>query len=392
MLTVTPKRACNAVLFHLRACCPLILWCWLLCVRVFAQSPPLGPPLTTNTQFDVGAGLLTGIVNLQVQQALTQTNTTLQQNGVGARVSALPLQFWSPNRFSTQYRDKPNQWYVDLPVMIGIQVHIPDWFDRQVYVPLDLNVSCENWYTGAGTLLITPVLGPPSFEGGSWIEDAPGLSLVKDYVNNLVRSNFSIPPAVAQAVPNGKCVSLGVSPAQGPNDKFAAVLYDKPKSTPVHHHPLPTALTPHINVTFVSLKRLVAHDPTTGNVLYNPTENFVLDIWADYTHRASDTLTMKENDQMNLALEPVTIEPPYSDTLAVIGNITQQTQGTEEDSGFDAFSAAMNYSPGTHTLQIPKTYVLLPNQVHSKPIIATMPGYELTYTVAFQGRPVVIGR
>lgn len=368
----------------------LLFFCVYGWTGIFAQSPPLGPPLTTNTQHDIGAGVLTGIINLQVQQALTQANTSLQQAGTSARVSALPLQFWSPNRFSTQYKDKPNQWYVDLPVMIGIQVHIPDWFDRQVYVPLDLNVTCENWYTGAGTLLITPVLGPASFEGGSWVEDAPGLSLIRDYVNNLVRSNFAIAPAVAQAVPNVKCIALGVSPAQGPNDKFAAILYDVAK--PVRVHPLPTALTPNLQVTFGTLKRLVAHDPTSGNVLYQPTENIVLGLWANYTQRQSQTLTMHENDQVNLSIEPVSFRPPYSDTLVVIANIIQQNQGSEEDSGFSAASAAMNYSPGTHTLQIPKTYILQPNQVHTKPIIATMPGYELTYTVASQGRPVLIGR
>jgi hypothetical protein len=361
------------------------LSCALYCC---AQSPPLGPPLTTNTQFDVGAGLLTGIVNNELQQALSQTNATLQQQGYGARVSALPMQFWSPYRLPTQYLDKPNQWYVKLPIMIGIQVHVPDWFDRQIYVPLDLNVSCEGWYTGAGKMVITPQLGPASFEGGSWVEDAPGLSLIRDYVNGLVRSNFSLPPAVAQAVPNANCIRLGVSPAQGPNDKFAAILYDKPPR--LHRHPV-TPLSPTLEVTFVSLKRLVAHAPPNGNVLYSPTEKIVLDIWADYTHRTSDTLTMNENDQVNLSIAPVSFTPPYSDTLVVIANIVQQPTTSEQDSGFDSFSAAMNFSPGTHTVQIPKTYILPPGPVNRKPIIATMPGYALTYSVAFHGRPTLIG-
>lgn len=356
----------------------------------WGQSPPLGPPLTTVDKTDLSAGVLTGIVNFQVQQVVDKNNASLAAQGKDTRVSALPLQFWSPSMVATQYTNKPNQWIATLPVIIGIQVHVPHWFDRQIFIPLSLNVSCQSWQTGNGTLHVDPQFGPPSFEGGSWIEDAPGLSLIKDAVNSEVQKNFSLPAAMGQIL--NPCVSLGVAATTGPNDKFAAILFDLPPTAAGHHGVdtgITNALRPQITVNYLSLKRLVAHAPPSGEVLYHPTESITLDTFANFAERVSTTLTLKENDTVSLNIEPAVLSAPLLDQLVVIANINQQTPDNTQDSAFEVHSKDMSYAPGKHTLQITKTYTEPPNSVHDKPLFVKVPAYELTYEVAYRGEPVL---
>lgn len=334
--------------------------------------------------------MLTGFVNTEVNAALTSTNASLANQKFKASVSELPLQFWSPYRLPTTYTNRPNEWYVTLPMIVGIQVHIPDWFDRQVFVPLNLNVYCDGWYTGSGVIKIDAVPGPPSFEGGSWLEDAPGLSLIRDYVNSLVRANFNVPPVLHQTYDQLKCDALGVLPGQGLNDKFAAIIYDKPPATgPKHGTVAGELFEPQLTVTYLALKRLMARD-AHNNILYAATENIFLETYAEYTTRSTQTLTMKENDQATLTMAPVVLHAPFLDPLVIIANIRQQSG--VEDSAFGIWPQALNFSPGAHTLTVTKTYVVppgtLPNQ--TKPQFVQVPAYELDYMVQYRGNPEVI--
>lgn len=364
----------------------------MLAGAVWAQSPPLGPPLITVDKTDLSAGVLTGMVNLQVKQVVDENNASLAAHGKDARVSAGPVQFNSPYIIATQHTNQPNEWMVTLPVMINIHVHVPHWFDRDVFVPLNLNVTCNGWQTGVGNLKVDPQFGPPSFEGGSWVEDAPGLALIKDAVNAQVRSSFNLPAAMSQLL--SPCVSLGVAQGTGPNDKFAAILFDLPPTTgggPARGHlgDVTGALKPHITVAYISLKRLVAHALPGGTVLYQPTENIVLDTYADFTQRVSSALTLKENDVVTLNMPPAVIQPPLFDKLVVIANVNQEGASSIQDSAFDVFPQTANYGPGRHTLQITKTYSQPPGPGHTKPLIVHVPAYELTYDVSYQGVPVI---
>jgi len=361
---------------------------------LFAQSPPLGPPLTTNTQHDVGVGLLTGIVRTVAQGFMDTTNANLKSNGTSARVSLLPLQFFSPLRTATLNTNRPNEWHVRIPVKIGIHVNIPNFFDRQVFVPLDLNVSCDRWYTGSGVIKVTSQPGPPSFEGGSWLEDAPGLFLIRDKINSLIRSNFPQLSAATQSLEKLKCTTLGVSPATTPNDKFAAVLFDPPVDRPRPRRPIgSTIFQPNLEVTFLRLKRLGAHR-IDGTVLYNPTERIILETYADFTVRQSAILTMNEGDEVTLSIPRVVMNAPFLDPLVVIANINQQSSGFTQDSAFDAWPRLTNFSPGVHTLRISKIYFLPPSSLpgHEKPVKMIVPAYELTYKVRFQGAPILSPR
>ena len=86
---------------------------------------------------------------------------------------------------------------------------------------------------------------------------------------------------------------------------------------------------------------------------------------------------------MPLNIPAVVFNTPLLDSLVVIANINQEPQGSTQDSAFAASIRSANYSAGTHTLQIPKHYVVPVGPGNRKPYIATTPAYELTYKVNF---------
>ena len=267
-------------------------------------------------------------------------------------------------------------------LIVGIDVHIPGP-DHQVYVPINVNVTCDNWYTGSGTLTAAGQTGALSFEGGSWSNYAPVLADVSNGINTLIRDKVKFSTALSLPLSSVKCNGLGVTPPS-PDPLTAEILFTKP---PRHTPPGgATLIAPTLKVTFTSLKRLVARD-SFGNVLYSPTENIVLQAYADFTSRATPVLTMQENQQVALNLPPIMFNSPLLDPLVVLANVDQQAQGGKQDSAYAVWPQALNFSPGAHTLTVTKTYSLAAGSVGggNKPSFVSVPGYELSYTVDYKG-------
>jgi len=343
-------------------------------------SPPIGPETYRTDTHQIGVGILTGMVKTTVQQIVTDTNAELSRQGKSIRIQMLPFKFWSPSRMATQYTNRPNEWFVKIPTMIGINVDIPVVADRQIYYPLDLNLTCNGWQTNNGVVKVTAQPGPPSVEGGSILED---VIHIRDYVDSQVKSHLPQIAAVTQTIPNSQCVTLGASPNTGTSDPFAFIAWDAPIRRPIGG----TVAIPRLEVSFIKLKRLRARG--NGALLYSPTENIMLDVYANFNERQSGDLTMKEDDEVTLNIRPIVFNAPLPNSLVVIANLNQQPLGSTQDSAFAAALRTANYSPGVHTLQIPKHYVIPPGPGHRKPIIATTPAYELTYNVNYASPSVI---
>jgi hypothetical protein len=335
-------------------------------------SPPVGPDSYRSDTKQLGVGILTGMVKSTVQQVVTDTNAELARQGKSIRIQMLPFKFWAPSRFATEYTNRPNEYFIKIPTMIGINVDIPVVADRQIYYPLDLNITCKGWQTGSGTVKVTAQPGPPSVEGGSIIED---VIHVRDYVDSQVKSHLPQIAAVTQTIPNSQCVTIGASPGNGTADPFAFIAWDPPIRRPIGG----TMALPRLEVTFTRLKRLRARG--NGALLYNPTENIMLDVYANFNERQS-SLTMKEDDDVALTI-PTIVFSQLPNSLVLIANINQEPLGSTQDSAFAAALKSANFSPGTHTIQVPKHYIIPPSQFNRKPIIATTPAYELTYVVKY---------
>src|SRR4051812_4468655 len=172
---------------------------------VRAQSPPLGPPTFRSDEKQLSVGVLALIVKGKVQEIVSNANVMIKQQTSLASAQFKELKVFQPSRRATDYTDRQNEYYVDVPMMIGINIAISYTSDRQIYYPLDLNVSCDGWQTGQGGLRIVAKIGPPSIEGGNIIED---ILHVRDYIDGLIRNNIARPGAIVIPLPS-QCSTLG---------------------------------------------------------------------------------------------------------------------------------------------------------------------------------------
>jgi hypothetical protein len=268
---------------------------------------------------------------------------------------------------------------------IGLKINIPVVADRQVYIPLDINLSCEEWHTGRGTLRVLARPGPISVEGGNILEE---IVRVRDLVDNQVKSNFPR-LSVIDATPGTPppCATIGTSPGEPPDYRFGFIAYD----APIRVRPLGGAVraVPSVEVTFLKLKRLRARS-FSGGVLYKPTEEIVLETYANHSARQSPVLTMSEDQEVSLNFPPFSLPASGMETLVVIANINQQPLAQPQDSAFNAWPRSMNFSPGMHTLQITKVYVMPVGPGRPKPSFVRVPAYELTYNVRYTDPGLII--
>jgi hypothetical protein len=216
----------------------------------------------------------------------------------------------------------------------------------------------------------TAVTGAPDIQGGNAVEN---LLMVRDLIDNTVRSYLPSIGAQTQTF-NNPCVTIGASPSKiEAQNSFIA--WDAPVRRLAGNI---GTVGPHLEITFLKLKRLAARG--NGQVLYSPVENVELDAYANFTERQSHNLTFREGDEVSLNLTPIIISAPLPNILVVIASINQPA-GSGDDTSFWSAPNSANFSPGEHTLQIPKHYVI-PGRAGIKPTFGAVPGYELTYRVA----------
>jgi hypothetical protein len=342
-----------------------------------APPPPLGPPTYRSERVQLGVGLLSGFVKTKVAEIVTDANRQISQQNKRVTVEAMPLKVFSPRRVATLHTNRPNQYYVKLPMGISVKVKIPITSDRLIYIPFDLNLFCEGWQTGNGNVQIVGQPGPPSIEGGNIIEE---VLMVRDLINNLIRSRLTLPGAIRFSLPNSSCVTIGASRSQFVGDPFAFIAYDAPSK----FGPIVDRATQPVTVTFKKLKRLRARNK--GAILYQASENILLETYANFVLNQSAPLTMREDDEVALTLPPAVVKAP-GDLLVIIANISQQPTSTPEDSAFVASMRSANFSPGLHILQISKILIEPAGPGQTQPRRLRVPAYELTYEVRYASAP-----
>lgn len=355
-----------------------------LAVSSFAQPaspPPLGPATYRSDKIRLEVGTLSAIVKAKVAEIVTNANNEIHKQTSKVTVEALPLKVYSPMRVATLHTNRPNQYYVKLPMGITIKVRLPLTTDRMIYISLDLNFSCEGWETGKGTMQVVAHTDPPVIEGGNIIED---VIRVRDVINNLIRSKLTLPGAIQASPLVTECITIGASPSQSVGDPSAFIAYDQPGRVQIATvaRALPT-----VEVTLQRLRRLRARS-RDGAVLYQPAENILLETYANFVLRQSSVLTMREGDEVTLNLPPSVVKG-LGDSLVIIANIKQQPTSTPEDSAFAVSARTANFSPGVHTLQITKLYIVPPGPTNPKPLQLRVPAYELTYNVRYSSPAVL---
>jgi hypothetical protein len=206
--------------------------------------------------------------------------------------------------------------------------------------------------------------------------------MVRDLINNLIRNKLTLPGPISFSLPNSSCITIGASRSQFVGDPFAFIAYDAPP----RFGPIVDRATQTLTVTFKKLKRLRARN---GNaILYQASENILLETYANFVLNQSAPLTMREDDEVSLTLPPAVVKAP-GDLLVIIANIQQQPTSTPEDSAFVASTRSANFSPGIHTLQITKLLIEPAGPGNTQPRRFRVPAYELTYEVRYTAAPTI---
>ena len=355
-----------------------------------AQSPAVGPPepaanlsYCTPTKSnapcksDFALSIVTSMIRTMTQKVLDGANEELKKRGHSSRVSIETLRVNLPRRMQTQHLNQPNEWFIHAPYSLTVKVAIPVVADRRIHLPIDINVTCNNWHTDNGQVVVRSVTGPASFEGGSIIED---IFNIGNYIDSQVRKAFVAPPPVTQQLPNAKCVTIGVSNRGTAQPEDDILIWTVPGSGPKVPLQDVVAKPSSLEVTFNRLKRLNARS-LGGAVLYKDVEDIFLNLSAN-TSRQQKALKMREGDDLALSLPVIRLDPAKSDTLVLVANV-EQPPNNPKDSASVTATKAQNYRAGTHVVRIPKWYSLPPSKGNPKPTLLSLPAYELSYTVRY---------
>jgi hypothetical protein len=341
-----------------------------------AQPPPIGPPVNSTEAGRLPIPFITAEVHARAQAEVDETNLRMEEQDDSARASISGLQVFAPSRSASAYFDRPNSSFIRIPYIVSIEVHITG-FNRFIHIPIDVSVSCDGWDTNTGSVTIRSKAGPASFEGGSFLEE---LITIRDDIDARVRGNFNSPaPATVTPEILDACFTIGHTTRGTASVDDDEVLWDVPSTRTRLLGNL--QFQPMVEVTFDRITRLAA-ETIDGGVLYRDVEDFFLNLYANYAPRQKQ-LSMQVGDVVSLADVPkVTLTASKYDKLVVIAN-AEQPPNNPKDSGFKVGLRTSNYSPGSHSIVIPKWYWMPPSWPIRKPILVSVPAYQVDYTVRY---------
>jgi hypothetical protein len=359
-----------------------------------AVPPPLGPPAPTDPIGDLGVqSILTAVLRNKVDEAVAEINATnaMATSGVRAKVS-WDFDVWGPSLFATQYTDRPNENYVNVPYILDFTIYDIEkhtslgWISvpatRHITQSVDLQMFCDQWQTGQGHLKLVPHADPPYLENDQGtLEQVVDFFLahtVTSYIDSKVRakmSGFQASTGIGSLELPGQCDALGRN-AGSPTDLSDDVIqfsYHPPR-----FRPLPTWWN-QVTVQLTAVKRLVAHD-LHGGVLYDAVETPAIEAYANYQHMYMQLPAMVEGQTMPVNGPTMVLDRPgINGMMVLIGNIILPSR---TESAFNVYGAASNFGNGTQSLIVRKSYWMPANpRLGTKPYQIFVDAYELVFQV-----------
>lgn len=356
------------------------------------QYPPAQGPLAAELPFlYISTGLVIDTVQGTIQTQLDSLNArisrTADSTGIQAHLS-YTLTTFKPDMSVTQYPDRPNENVVRIPFIVsydvtGIRYHGLPYFSRKIGQSMELRFSCDKWFTGQGQVQITSRADRPYLDGTSFGEDVLNFFIahtLTDLLDSKLRAR--LPDAIRSVDTLGSsCNRLGVTSGTGPDYTDGTINYKQA----FFRRPMPTALD--ASVTWQKIKRLPART-VHGKVLYDAAEDIQLVLYANQTSQSVELLEMREGEERNLTLQPVSLGRLGNAGLVLIANVEQLTT-YQRDTRFSVFNQATSFGHGTQKLIVTKTYWerhTLPDSSLTKPIPHPVDAYEITVVVN-AGRP-----
>jgi len=337
-----------------------------------AEGPP---PATLSSPHSVQPSFYTDVVALAIQRGLDKANTKLG----GKATFSFSADTSSPYMLATGYRDRPNEFYANVPYNLTYTGYIqPLGPSLTITQSTNVQFSCEGWQTGSGLMTSKIVFDPAYFDPSQYsnVITAALQPQIQAAVNALPLGPVSLPFS-ALGIPQ-PCGTLGAfTKAQA---GFDAISWDNP--LPVHFC-LPIRPCPAITVRVLQVTRLALDDK--GAPVYNAVETPYLQFWADYSFLSLTMPPMVEGQTFTPANAVVQTPMPTNGQLVLIANMQYsglQLPIGQTDSAYAVFGQAANFGNGVWNFETPKTYhdVIF----FGRPILTTTTagGYEVTIQIS----------
>ncbi|HEX4951489.1 MAG TPA: hypothetical protein VFZ34_32825 [Blastocatellia bacterium] len=354
-----------------------------------AQTPAQGPDAPGANAFSLPATVITAMVKQKVEEVLANTNADLAaRNDFRAHLSYSFTEY-APRISTTQYTDRPNQRFVQIPYIFTYHVtnmrkHTAlGWisypWSRKISHSIDLNVFCQRWFATTGELTAAADADPPYLDSDQSIpEQALNIFVngwLADTIDSRIRAQLRNINASTGTIGLGAaCNQLGVATvAQGfPYNSIEYKTFPRPKFD------LPTF--DNVSVKVLKIKRLTAR--ANGAPLYNLIENIGLDFYVNQQPGKGGEFTMAEGNEEAITHPLIQFRRPGNNqNVVLIFNVRQLNSPFTVDSNFAVHTAGQNFGHGTHTIQVYKSYWMPPRPPINKPFKVSVPAYEITYQI-----------
>ncbi len=361
--------------------------------------PPLGPPeVPANaTSSELSVSLFIDKVKENLQTAVAKINRAIDSmsssTGVNASIShsvsvRTPMMTWSTN--SQAQNSKYARVAFDVTYYISsVRYHSIPYFSRKLFQDVSLVFSCNQWFTGNGSALVTVSAQRPVLDDASFGEQALNFFFRNTFTDLVDRKLKEIVSGVGgtASVPFStvKCNCFSLTPGTPPGFTSSAVrfAYVPPKRI----HPLGNNLT----IVLKSIKRLKIID------LPDPVEESVnLEFHANHKSIFVPVSGIEANEVQTLGNAVIsTTRPADTDMLVLIGNITA-AGGGETFSNSMVLKKDKNFGIGTQKFIVVRSFIKTPlpgpDGKPRKPYVVYRPQYEVTVQISGDGAAMGMGQ
>lgn len=360
-----------------------------------SQFPPAqGPPTVSGEPIirEIPTFIVKNLINIMLRDSIVpeiNANIDAEDPPVGINVS-FTLEQRKPHMSETKFTDRPNEKIVTVPYKVDFKLDINNFPDRHILQNIEVNFSCNNWFTNSGTMLVNLKAEKPFLGGPSFTEQAINFFL-GNWLTPLIDSKIKneLPPGLRKSLPlelfHNECNCLSVV-AEGVTSEFedSFIQYQK---KPLPKKQFLTSVNS-IQISVDSIKRLPADNFDTGDILYDSVENINIEFYANHSLKTFNVDGITEGQKLKLPANSISVSRPgVSGSLILIANITQAN--FRRDTRFAVFKSVQNFGIGVQKLIVQKSFTQppkkLPTGEMSKPLEIFRDAYELTVSIKSTG-------
>lgn len=360
-----------------------------------SQYPPAqGPPPVSGEPIirEIPTFIVNNLINNMLRDSIVpEINASIAAEDPPVSINvSFTLEQRKPHMSETRFTDRPNEKIVTVPYKVDFKLDINNFPDRHILQNIEVNFSCNNWFTNSGTIQVNLHAERPFLGGPSFTEQAINFFL-GNWLTPLIDSKIrnELPPGLRKNLPlelfHNECNCLSVV-AEGASPAFKDSFIQYQKKPHRKKEILSTVNS--IQITVDSIKRLPTVNLETGEILYDSVENLTVEFYANHSAKTFNVNGITEGQKIKLPSNSISvIKPGVSGSLILIANITQAND--RRNTRFAVFKSTQNFGIGEQKLIIQKSFTQppkrLPSGDMSKPLEIFMDAYEITVSIKSSG-------